>query len=205
MQKTLNKIILSTMFSFVFVFAANAQNFQTERNQDVNTYHNYSQQNQNYWNNRWNNLPNQVYSFIESRWGNYTSNEQKIFKLRQIVQFLNQKIAILERGGGGPGQGRDRFSAYPTSGRAPLGVTFLNYYSGQANRPTIDYGDGTHEQASVCNSPRENYCTNPGRNSHVYRNPGTYTARLVESFCPRGTQCFASEKVLDTVVIRVDR
>lgn len=199
MQKTLNKIILPTIFSFALVFVVNAQNFQEQRT---------SQPNHNYWNN----LPSQVYSFVESRLGNNISNRQKIYELRQVVQYLNQRIAMLERwnggghdGGGNPGQGRDRFSAYPVSGRAPLNVTFLNYYTGQTSRPTIDYGDGSHEQASVCNSPRGSYCTNPGRNSHIYRNPGTYNVRLVESFCPPGSRCFAPERVLDTVTIRVDR
>ena len=102
--------------------------------------------------------------------------------------------------------GYHAFSARPSSGRAPLSVTFFSFYNNQT-RPTLDYGDGTHEQIAVCinRNNRGNNCTDPGRNTHVYRSPGNYTARVVQSFCPPGAKCFAPEKVLESVIIRVSR
>jgi hypothetical protein len=214
--KTLNKIILPTVLGvFLVVGSLSAQNVG-----DTNRYNNNNNNNNqnNSWGNNWNwgwnnnnlnNLPTQVYSFIEQKWSNNTTREQKINSLKKVVQLLNQKINDLERqnnggGWGGGGNNNDNFSATPSSGRAPLSVTFLNNHSGQGGRATIDFGDGTTEAADNCYAPADR-CLRPGRNTHVYRNTGTYTARLVQNLCPRGAQCLVAERVLGTEVIRVTR
>jgi hypothetical protein len=205
--KTLNKIILPTVFSVFVVFGTLGAQGVGDNNRNSNGLWNWNWNNQNLWNNNntyLNNLPSQVYNFIEEKWRNNTSREQKISSLKKVVQLLNQKINELERQNDNNGGGREVFKATPDSGRAPLSVTFFNNYSGQGGRATLDYGDGSTEQANNCNAPADR-CITPGRNTHVYRNAGTYTARLVQNLCPRGAQCLVAERVLGTEVIRVTR
>ncbi|HEY5383034.1 MAG TPA: hypothetical protein VIJ88_00565, partial [Candidatus Paceibacterota bacterium] len=84
------------------------------------------------------------------------------------------------------------FTATPTSGIAPLSVTFTSPYgspSGTALGYVIDFGDGT--QQSVTCSPVNNVqvevqstliwrsvCENPVQITHTYPSSGTYTAVL---------------------------
>ncbi len=80
----------------------------------------------------------------------------------------------------GGGSSTERFSASPTSGSAPLAVTFSTWLSGF--RPssiyyTIDFGDGTSERAADCYAPAD-WCQSPGQNTHTYLSNGTYTATL---------------------------
>lgn len=74
------------------------------------------------------------------------------------------------------------FSASPTSGSAPLAVTFESWVGGL--RPAsikylISYGDGSTEAAADCYAPTD-YCVLPGINSHTYKANGTYTAQLIK-------------------------
>ncbi|HWO07467.1 MAG TPA: peptidoglycan-binding protein [Candidatus Paceibacterota bacterium] len=102
-----------------------------------------------------------------------------------------------------------RLSASPTSGNAPLTVTFSHYVGGF--RPagisyTLSYGDGTQERATECSAPAD-VCTGPGTNTHTYRNDGTYTATLtrVTDPCFGQTACRAAiqSEVIGKVQIRV--
>jgi hypothetical protein len=73
-----------------------------------------------------------------------------------------------------------QFSATPTRGDAPLTVTFSSMVGGL--RPggitySIDYGDGSHENANECSAPAD-ACVSPGKNTHTYASNGTYTATL---------------------------
>ncbi len=73
-------------------------------------------------------------------------------------------------------------SASPTSGNAPLKVTFSNMVTGgifpAGGFPYINYGDGSPtESAGKCTDPTD-YCTSPGINTHTYTAPGTYVAAI---------------------------
>lgn len=70
------------------------------------------------------------------------------------------------------------FSASPTSGAAPLTVSFSTNNSGQGGRQNvIDFGDGQYEIAANCYAPAD-ACVSPGVNTHTYSARGTYTATL---------------------------
>ena len=73
-------------------------------------------------------------------------------------------IVVEEGGGGGGGGLAVDFTATPTTGIAPLTVTFTPEVSGPATSGTWDFGDGTTD----------------GRRSpvHVYSTPGTYTVQV---------------------------
>ena len=73
--------------------------------------------------------------------------------------------------------GNGRLSASPTSGKAPLSVTFTASVNG--NR--IDFGDGT--SAMMPPIPPCFYCPTPSTwtQMHTYASPGTYVAKLVRS------------------------
>jgi PKD repeat protein len=64
------------------------------------------------------------------------------------------------------------FSASPTSGTAPLAVTFTNQSTGQVTTWLWDFGDGTTSSAQAP--------------AHTYANPGSYTPKLTASG-PGGT------------------
>jgi peptidoglycan hydrolase-like protein with peptidoglycan-binding domain len=112
-------------------------------------------------------------------------------------------------GGGGGNVNTERFNASPTSGSAPLTVTFSTWLSGF--RPnsityTIDFGDGTSERAADCNAPAD-ACVSAGQNTHTYTNNGTYTATLnkITDPCGGNPLCLApiETKVVGKVQIRV--
>ncbi len=82
-----------------------------------------------------------------------------------------------------PPQPSNTFSAYPTSGPAPLAVTFSiqSAYSGEYATPySINYGDGLTSEPI-----RDNNCTYAGicymTNPHTYTSVGTYTAKLMKT------------------------
>lgn len=84
------------------------------------------------------------------------------------------------------------FSASPTSGAAPLAVTFsINNTMGEdTTRLYVDFGDGQNAK------PQQIYCfaypCNPAMTlQHTYQSKGTYTARLMRdnNYCPPGMYC----------------
>ena len=98
------------------------------------------------------------------------------------------------------------FSATPTSGAAPLTVTFFNMATAGPMTadmyPKINYGDGTTENAARCvegGQETADTCTAPGKNIHTYASPGTYTATLSKHIGgPSGP-----EQLIATVTITV--
>jgi len=102
------------------------------------------------------------------------------------------------------------FSASPTSGFAPLAVTFnVNAVGGyETSGLSIDFGDGQ------TGNPQTIYCfaapCNPAMSaSHTYAAPGTYTAKLMYQppyYCPPGLYCtlmMPAPQVIGTVTITV--
>jgi peptidoglycan hydrolase-like protein with peptidoglycan-binding domain len=111
--------------------------------------------------------------------------------------------------GGGGAPNKERFSASPTRGEAPLTVLFETWLSGfRVNTVSyvIDYGDGTSERAADCPAPAD-ACVSPGQNKHTYAANGTYTATLnkITHNCPEGAQCNVAPitEVLAKVKIQV--
>ena len=91
---------------------------------------------------------------------------------------------------------KERLSASPMRGDAPLTVTFNTWLSGFRMNTisyVINFGDGSEERATDCPAPAD-ACTGPGVNTHTYANNGTYVATLVKitNTCPDGAQCFAA-------------
>lgn len=72
-----------------------------------------------------------------------------------------------------------RFIATPTSGPAPLSVTFSNMLSvgNQLSPIQIDFGDGQTATAGNCVAPTD-ACSSPGTNTHTYAVAGTYSAKI---------------------------
>ena len=121
------------------------------------------------------------------------------------------------------GWGNQNFSASPTSGQAPLTVTFRTTTSPSTNNGTftVDFGDGTtgeiksdpNAPMGVCMEGAGGPCN--GYNNlianHTYPSDGTYNAKLMyqEPFvcnAPPGAACMmvmANPQQVGTVVIRV--
>jgi peptidoglycan hydrolase-like protein with peptidoglycan-binding domain len=82
--------------------------------------------------------------------------------------------------GGDQSPNKERFSAAPMRGEAPLTVTFDTWLSGfrvPSIYYAIDFGDGSQERAADCPAPAD-ACTGPGQNAHTYTQNGSYTATL---------------------------
>ncbi|MDP3646282.1 MAG: PKD domain-containing protein [bacterium] len=96
------------------------------------------------------------------------------------------------------------FSASPTSGTAPLAVTFSNMIGGPLQGSlVIRYGDGSTDAVNRCREDSAvvaDTCVMPGINTHTYTTAGTFMAKLVNVTCI-GTGC---EKVWGTATITVD-
>lgn len=91
------------------------------------------------------------------------------------------------------------FSAQPTSGKAPLAVTFRSALREPA-RYSINFGDGTSGTYTICAESYPYQCST----SHTYRSPGTYTAQLIESLCPPNAEgCLAPDRVVKSITVRV--
>jgi len=90
----------------------------------------------------------------------------------------------------------NKFSASPTSGTAPLAVTFSYPFSQYKYAPVVGFGDGTEANIS---------CTRSGCTaSHTYTKAGTYTAQLVQRLCPPNAEgCLAPEEIVGSVTIMV--
>lgn len=70
--------------------------------------------------------------------------------------------------------------ATPSSGAAPLSVTFSTMLSGfriPSVTYILDYGDGVQEKPADCLAPAD-ACIEPGKNTHTYSGTGVYTATL---------------------------
>ena len=101
--------------------------------------------------------------------------------------------------------GSQYFSASPTSGAAPLAVTFSTNISGQGGQEyTIEYGDGSSAKANYCYSPLD-LCQQPGINTHTYTTAGTFTAILKRVVGVREVQSGDTNiyEVVGTVTITV--
>ena len=86
------------------------------------------------------------------------------------------------------------FSASPTSGRAPLAVTFTSmkgYPPGLVDATVwIEFGDGASMYVICTNASTGGVCATPANVSHTYANLGTYTAVLKSGgYCMPGTDC----------------
>lgn len=101
-----------------------------------------------------------------------------------------------------PASNQATFFVSPSSGVAPLAVTFSSSLT-DPERYTIDFGDGTTGAYSRCAESYPLQCST----SHVYRAAGTYNAQLIYDVCPRTEaliQCMAPSQIVAsaTVVVR---
>jgi IPT/TIG domain len=130
------------------------------------------------------------------------SDAQLIAELTQLVQLLEQELQQLIIAHGGSSVS---FTASPTSGSAPLSVSFSA--SGGQNLPgdTVNFGDGT--SGTLTANPVPEYacpqligtginsnCQNPVPTysvAHTYQSAGTYTATLTSGpcACPASGAC----------------
>ena len=83
--------------------------------------------------------------------------------------------------GGGGGTVSANFSATPTSGAAPFGVSFSGSVPITLFGYYLQYGDGTTNSIE-CNPGSNSRCT--FNFSHIYTNVGTYTVKLTEAAKP---------------------
>lgn len=94
------------------------------------------------------------------------------------------------------------FSANPSSGYAPLTVTFTSNTSG-----TVTFGDGASAQLNAnCLtglSGSQNCSTGNYFVAHTYASRGSYTATLWTSYCPPGAYCIQASQQAGTVAITV--
>lgn len=120
-----------------------------------------------------------------------------------------QAVTITVTGGS---SGTPTFSASPTSGTAPLAVSF-SAYGAKDGTYTINFGDGTSvpmQKGPMLGCPAG---THPGCGmyplsaSHTYQSAGTYAATLMVAGCsesrPAGTSCAAVVQNIGTVTITV--
>jgi peptidoglycan hydrolase-like protein with peptidoglycan-binding domain len=123
------------------------------------------------------------------------------------------KLKIWCDGFGGSWQNKEKFTATPMRGDAPLTVTFNTWISGfrlNTIKYVIDYGDGTSADAANCPAPAD-ACTGPGINTHTYAQNGSYTAVLKKTTsydcaAHEGTWCVgltAREEIMGKQVITV--
>lgn len=102
------------------------------------------------------------------------------------------------------------FSASPTSGRAPLTVTFSTNISNPTSYAAgvyqIDYGDGRTDGIAGCSLA--SVCSlDSGTHTHSYTAAGTYTARLIfinRSACTSSSvACTSGQETMVSVTITV--
>jgi hypothetical protein len=92
------------------------------------------------------------------------------------------------------------FSASPKSGEAPLTVRFASALS-EPEHYTIDFGDGTRAQYSLCAESDPAQCSL----SHTYSAPGTYQATLIKDACPEGVVCIWAGETVGKATITVGK
>ncbi len=102
------------------------------------------------------------------------------------------------------GSGSGTFSAYPSSGSAPLSVNFSGtvWSAGYS----VDFGDGTTSGDIGCGHggcPATSVSTNVNVN-HTYTSTGTYTAKLRQHFSSNAGNCAGTDcNVIATVTVSV--
>ncbi len=90
----------------------------------------------------------------------------------QLVALLEQEIGLLQN------PGHASLSIWPSSGVAPLMVTFiLNDSSGTE---AIDFGDGHSTGSNGCLKNAQGWCDLSKPIGHTYEFPGTYTVTLYD-------------------------
>ena len=126
-------------------------------------------------------------------------NEQCLapISMREVGRVIIQ----VSGGGGGGGNTSAAFSADVTSGQAPLTVRFTATLRGSAEQYFINFGDGRGDGTlGQCSFSDPMKCSV----EHTYVQPGTYTASLVQSLCPRNAEgCLAPEIIVASVIIKV--
>ncbi len=151
---------------------------------------------------------------------NYAGTYTITFTARDSAGRSNTSTATVQVGGSGCTYncgGQISFTASPTSGQAPLGVSFTASNVSKDSTYYINYGDGTDGQMTLNPSPL-GACyygsagctiTYSASASHTYSQAGTYTAQLTEQpsySCPPGaycTQMMPAPQVVGTVTITV--
>lgn len=129
---------------------------------------------------------------------------QGVSSVGSVGPMTRERIKIWCGGGN-----KERFSAEPQRGQAPLSVTFYTNISGfrpVSDQYTIDFGDGSSERAADCLAPAD-ACQSPGENKHTYTANGMYTATLIHTSDPCGgnPMCMApvSREVVGKIQISV--
>lgn len=140
------------------------------------------------------------------------SNASLIALLTQLVQVLEQELQnlVAQRAGGGigskpvipPVQISPNFSASPTSGQAPLSVSFWASGLTAVGGYSVAFGDDAIGQIIMDDNSSCYYgatCSLNGYASHTYQSAGTYTATLINNL----VQQSATPPVLDGITIDV--
>lgn len=100
--------------------------------------------------------------------------------------------------------GTEQVTASPTSGQAPLGVTFEVSNANLNTTYYIDYGDGADAQMESQCFYGSQGCSTSVRSSHTYTHAGTFTARVSASAsCPQGLYCPMYLRNVGSVTIMV--
>lgn len=97
--------------------------------------------------------------------------------LSKLLQLQTQSIEATSQ----------TFTASPTSGLAPLSVTFRERTTTDAGSFAVDFGDGTGIGAMVC-SPLAGSSDSVCRVTHAYTMPGVYYAELIGKGSGSGSQ-----------------
>lgn len=103
------------------------------------------------------------------------------------------------------------FSASPTSGPAPLGVSFKASNTDGTSAYSVSFGDGASADMMpgpipmmACSVEGDCPVWKPYLSAyHTYSSAGTYTATLYKNSCPKGVYCFVGPLPAGTVTVTV--